>query len=352
MSPWVKLSDGFDVDWRIESVSDEATGLFVKACTFTGRELTDGRIPGRWLERKVLSKKTRDRIVAELLAVGLMRRDGPDYLIGPVVDNDPTDRLVGVFMREEVRAHREKEREKKAAQRQRRSASQSLPSTDVPTGHPEGHPWDSRDVPWYGYRSGSGEGTREDVDGEEAASAGAREGGDDAYAEAARIEARFPDIAHTNGNNPPRADVEALCALHAELIENNTSTRPEPSADWFNDFRRLLDDDKRPSAEARRLLRWVHCHTFWASRTLKPEAFRRNYEAIKLQELEGESPIDGPLPDVNRRDRLLSDAPYMDPDEWIGMWGHLLQDVAGWDQDRIAEAALTRTGQRLAEAQL
>jgi hypothetical protein len=352
MSPWVKLHDGFDVDWRVDSVSDEAAGLFIKACTFSARELTDGRVPGLWLERKVPGKKARDRIVAQLLDVGLLRSDGSDYLLAPVVDNDAADQLVVVFFKETVRAHRERERERKAAQR-RRSRSEGDTSADVALGHPEGHPpgqlSDSGRGPWYA--SGSGQGTQRGVEGDEVTRAGAREA-IDAEAEAERLESKFPELTNANGNAPKRPDVQGLCELHADLIESNTGTRPEPTTEWFHEFRFLLDFDKRQPAEARRLLRWVHRHPFWASRTLQPKSFRRNYDAIRMQELEGENDPDAPDPDEVRRELRLNDTPFVDPDEWVAVFGPRLSEEAGWSEDRIAEAAQTDSGQRLAQSYL
>jgi hypothetical protein len=133
----VKLSDGFDTDYRIDAVSLEAAGLFARALAYTAERLTDGCIDQRWLQRRVRGKKARERILGELVAEGLFRADGDGYVIVPVAESD-TDRLVHVLKKQEVQEYREKEAEKKRAQRQARRALESEESPHVPEGHPEG----------------------------------------------------------------------------------------------------------------------------------------------------------------------------------------------------------------------
>jgi hypothetical protein len=155
VSPWVKLSDGFDMDHRIDAVSLEAAGLFTRALSYTAGRLSDGFVDDRWLRRRIGSKKKRERILAELVEERLFLREGDGYVIVPVREGD-VDRLVHVFTRAEVQEYRAKEAEKKRKQRRGGHALPDESSGHVPEGQPGGHPGASLDGRWLQDGSATG----------------------------------------------------------------------------------------------------------------------------------------------------------------------------------------------------
>lgn len=82
---------------------------------------------------------------------------------------------------------------------------------------------------------------------------------------------------------PPRADVESLCRRLADAIEANGSKRPTITQTWRDEARRLLDLDKRPLAEALRLVAWSQSDTFWRTNVLSMPTFRAKYDQLRLK---------------------------------------------------------------------
>lgn len=82
---------------------------------------------------------------------------------------------------------------------------------------------------------------------------------------------------------PPRADVEGLCRKLADAIEANGSKRPTITQTWRDEARRLLDLDKRPLAEAVRLIAWAQGNTFWRRNVMSMPKFREQYDRLRLE---------------------------------------------------------------------
>lgn len=80
-----------------------------------------------------------------------------------------------------------------------------------------------------------------------------------------------------------RDDVAALCSLLAARIEANGSKRPTIGKRWQSDARLLLDVDRRPLDEARRLIDWCQDSDFWRSNVLSMGKFREKYDTLRLQ---------------------------------------------------------------------
>lgn len=83
---------------------------------------------------------------------------------------------------------------------------------------------------------------------------------------------------------PPTAAEAPLCHLLADLVVQNGGRRPRIGKTWTDAERLLLERDKRPRAEAERLLRWSQANEFWRSVILSMVKFREKYDTIRLQE--------------------------------------------------------------------
>lgn len=119
---WLKLDDGFADHPKIDTLSDGAFRLHVSGLCYAAKHLTDGMLPARSLRR--LTPTFDEDLVAELVAVGLWHR------LGEVTDADGTPLDAGFELHDfldynptaaEVKARREKDREKKRRQRARGS---------------------------------------------------------------------------------------------------------------------------------------------------------------------------------------------------------------------------------------
>jgi hypothetical protein len=171
---WVKLDDGFDSHRKIERVSLEASGLYARALSYCARYETDGVVDVGWVAARVPQKRVRDRIINDLLTVGLFEELTAGEVRDLEIRERPTKRKcpktvrVGPFKedafllhdylqfngsRDEVRAEREHQANKKAGQRERASqgkaAEQAGSSEPVPGGHnvDSSSPVPSRPVP-------------------------------------------------------------------------------------------------------------------------------------------------------------------------------------------------------------
>ena len=123
---WVFVDDGFDSDFRIEGLSLDATGLLVRGTSHSARHLLDGRLPKRWVGRRVPSAKKRARIVRELVAEGLwVERDDHYEIVPVVVGRDET--LIGHDDRATVERRRDDERKRKSQQREAKRAENGSP---------------------------------------------------------------------------------------------------------------------------------------------------------------------------------------------------------------------------------
>ena len=88
----------------------------------------------------------------------------------------------------------------------------------------------------------------------------------------------------TSGTAPrSRPDVDQLCELlHAQLSANGVQATI--GEQWRTAARLLLDRDRRPLAEALRLITWSTAHHFWSTNVLSMPTFRKQYDKLRLQE--------------------------------------------------------------------
>ena len=95
---------------------------------------------------------------------------------------------------------------------------------------------------------------------------------------------------------PPREDVEALCALLADLIEANGSKRPTITKRWRDAARLMLDSDGRALAEAERVIRWSQADGFWKTNILSMPKLREKYDQLRLR-MGATTPQQAPKPE-------------------------------------------------------
>jgi hypothetical protein len=90
---WVKVCDNFDTDRRIEDVSLEATGLFIRSVAYFSA------LPARWGDRREMGAtscsepRKRQKLVEELIDADLWRPHTDGYELVPVRNGD-VDHLV------------------------------------------------------------------------------------------------------------------------------------------------------------------------------------------------------------------------------------------------------------------
>lgn len=82
---WFKVCDTFYDHPKVQEASDPALALWVKAGSWCGRHLSDGRVPWRWAHRH-----GSEAAAAELLELGLWIKAGDDYRFHDWPDNNPT----------------------------------------------------------------------------------------------------------------------------------------------------------------------------------------------------------------------------------------------------------------------
>lgn len=125
---WVKVSDTFDTDRHVERVSLEASGVLIRALTYSARYLLDGEVDDTWFRTRIPNKKRRDRILEELTREGHLQRLQDAYLLANWSDFH--------FSKAEEEQRKRTEREKKARQRAAKRGH-------VPEGRQGGHPGES-----------------------------------------------------------------------------------------------------------------------------------------------------------------------------------------------------------------
>jgi hypothetical protein len=87
-------------------------------------------------------------------------------------------------------------------------------------------------------------------------------------------------------NVPPPKEEAPLSYLLAELIVANGSRTPTVSREWAVEEDRMLRLDKRPQAEAEKLIRWCQTSSFWRAVVQSMPKFREKYDTMRLQAIE------------------------------------------------------------------
>ena len=146
--PWVKLSDDWYDDPKIVIAGDDGTLLWVKALSWSARNLTDGHIPAELLPRLISSPEA-PSIASRLVDLGLFVEDiSGGFRIANFLDYQPS--------RESVLSAREKDAERKRNARKKPSGerpaglpadSEACPAPPGPGPVPEGKPPSSSVLP-------------------------------------------------------------------------------------------------------------------------------------------------------------------------------------------------------------
>lgn len=228
---WVKISDEFYDDPKLERVGVGAVGTFVRILSYCAKHLTDGEIP----EKTALRFADGDHgLVADLLDIGVLTNGGPGTLSVPkFTEYNPSRRT-----REQQRAEwRERQR------RHRRRVTAVTRDKRVTTGTGTGS-------------SGS---TDASVSPTSSSSPSANEASEGEPEYAVKLAAELARLVADNGRP-------------AHLIQ---------SGSWAREARLMVERDKRDPREAWRVLRWCQADEFWRGNILSMAKFRKQYDQLR-----------------------------------------------------------------------
>lgn len=82
---------------------------------------------------------------------------------------------------------------------------------------------------------------------------------------------------------PPREDVQTLCDLLADKIEDNGSPRPTITKGWRDAARLMLDKDQIEPGHVAGAIVWSQNNEFWRSNILSMPKLREKYQQLRLQ---------------------------------------------------------------------
>lgn len=116
---------------------------------------------------------------------------------------------------------------------------------------------------------------------------------------------------------PPRADVEAVCARLVERLVANGCKAPTITAKWRTEARLLLDRDQRPLDEVFALIDWCQADSFWRSNVQSLETFRKQYDRLRLKSQEPRSTVADRMAVGYGDDSRSLPARTMTADEWM-----------------------------------
>lgn len=100
----------------------------------------------------------------------------------------------------------------------------------------------------------------------------------------------------TTPPEPPRPDVERICAYLADAIAENGSKRPNITKTWRDEGRRLLDLDGRTEAEVLRAIDWCQRGEsakamFWRPNVMSMPKLRAKFDQMRLQAAAESKPV-------------------------------------------------------------
>lgn len=118
-------------------------------------------------------------------------------------------------------------------------------------------------------------------------------GADKRWAKHRKAQAAREERLRKAGVLPPlRPDVEALCALLAELMVKNGCKAPAITKAWRDACRLMIDKDGRTPAQIENMIRWCQDGPhdddraqFWRSNILSMPKLRTKYDQMRLQRL-------------------------------------------------------------------
>ena len=82
---------------------------------------------------------------------------------------------------------------------------------------------------------------------------------------------------------PVRPEIEALCTLLADLVEQNGSKRPTITRRWRDATRLMLDRDHRTAEQIAYLIRWTQEDEFWRSNVQSMPKLREKFDQLRLK---------------------------------------------------------------------
>ena len=85
-----------------------------------------------------------------------------------------------------------------------------------------------------------------------------------------------------NAGEPPREDVDRICAHLVDRIAANGSKRPKITASWRTEARLLLDRDGRTEQQVHAAIEWCQGHRFWRSKVMSMPKLREKYDVLRL----------------------------------------------------------------------
>lgn len=88
-------------------------------------------------------------------------------------------------------------------------------------------------------------------------------------------------------DDPPREDVERLCAHLADRVEANGCKRPAITRKWRDAARLLLDKDGRTEEQIHRAIDWCQDDEFWRGNVMAMPKLREQYDRLRLQAARG-----------------------------------------------------------------
>jgi hypothetical protein len=256
---YVKVHDGLPDHPKIIEAGGEAGWLYVCGLAYSSRQLTDGVISKRLINRLTDGSKP-EASASALVRVGLWHdgehdcprcpQAGPDaYVIHDYLDHQRSASEVADL------------REKRSAAGRR-----------------------------GGKRSGE---TRRAASGAEAnreasASAKPKQAGSKNEAETeteTEEEKRYTRTPPEPADTPRRADVERVCKHLAAVLEKGGSKKPSITDKWRNDTRLMLDRDDVTAEQAIAAIDWAHASDFWQAHILSPAKLRAKFETLRRQAL-------------------------------------------------------------------
>lgn len=80
-------------------------------------------------------------------------------------------------------------------------------------------------------------------------------------------------------------EVDALCTLLADLIEDNGARRPAVTDKWRHAVRLMVERDERTYGQIERAMRWAQGNDFWRGNILSMPKLREKYDQLRLQAL-------------------------------------------------------------------
>lgn len=84
-------------------------------------------------------------------------------------------------------------------------------------------------------------------------------------------------------NDDERVDVNELCTLLADRVEQNTGRRPNVTKTWRREARLLLDRDGRTVDQVRAVIDWCQADSFWRSNVLGMPKLRDKFDQLTLR---------------------------------------------------------------------